>query len=67
MLIAVHKKYNSLEIATTDVTTEQVFVMVNYKSEKFIIGCTYIPPNLDLNTYLNFTETVENTFEIYPD
>lgn len=66
VLVAVHKKYNSLEIDTPD-DIEQVFVMVNYNSVKLIIGCTYIPPRSGLNTYLNFTETVENTFDIYPE
>lgn len=59
VLIAVNKKISSKLLKNKNCDVEQIYVMLNDKTKKTIIGCVYIPPNSNITKYKSHCEDVE--------
>ena len=64
VLIAVNSKLNAKPILYFDQNIEAIWLEIEYENcNKFIIGNSYLPPNLDNLTYINYLEQIINYFE----
>lgn len=59
VLVAVNVDIPSLLLPTPDLFFEQVFVSCVISSHRFLIGCTYIPPNQPASVYSDYCDSVD--------
>lgn len=65
--IAISKSLSSSKISTKNPFIEQLFVNVKTSSGKIIVGCAYLPPNSDVQSYSNHCDEVESICAKYPN
>lgn len=66
VMLCVSKNISSTKLPVKHKSVEQIFVLLNIPNRKIIIGCVYIPPASDLQTYKNHNEDIEVLKFKYP-
>lgn len=69
VLIAVSNKLKSRRVTVGSVLSsfDNVFVLVKISNVSLLLGCVYIPPNSDVETYLEHCRVVEELSLRFPD
>lgn len=69
VLIAVSKTLASRLIVLDNIDSdfEHLYVSVGKNNTKFIISCTYIPPNSDVSCYVEVISQIEHLKQTFPD
>jgi hypothetical protein len=67
VLIAVHRRFHSILLISTNINCEQISVMVNINNTKVLLHSCYIPPNSSVIVFKNHCVSLEILSLNYPD
>ena len=67
VLIAVRADLSSSKLSLPDSICEELYVSISFNQSFIVCGAVYIPPNSDLNSYLDNISSMDFIRTTYPD